>query len=161
MIIFAAVLGVLLVAAGIYFKFFTSWRRLHQAVLGALTLTYGLWLALFTGTVLKVVVPGLGSMVLGSAAGAGVGFLTYLAIGTIGVVTGGMGIAIGAVGMALIGALVGGAGGAGGAALARVPLITPMVWAPVVLVGVYLVLGAILRGRPSAPPASVSPPEPE
>lgn len=161
MIIFAAVLGVLLVAVAIYFKLFTSWRRVHQAVLGTLTLTYGLWLALFTGTVLKVVVPGVGSMVLGSAAGAGVGFLTYLAIGTVGVVTGGVGIAIGAIGMAALGALVGGVGGAGGAALARVPLISPVLWAPVILVGAYLVVGAILRRRPFSSQTAVSRPAPK
>jgi len=43
-----------LVCAGIYLTFFTSWRRAHlQVFLGGLTLTYSLWLAQFTGSVIN------------------------------------------------------------------------------------------------------------
>lgn len=140
--------GALLVTAGLYLKLFAGWRRIHQAILGGLTVFYGMWLALCTGTVLKLAVPGMGAAVLGTAAGAGVGFLTYLAVGIVGVVTGGAGVALGALGMVSIGAAVGGVGGAAGGVLTRVPVVHPAVWAPVVLVGVYLFLGALRRRKP-------------
>lgn len=161
-VIVAVALGVLLVALGLYFRIFAGWRRLHQGILGGLTLFYGMWLALFTGAVLKLVVPGVGSVMLGSAAGVGLGFLTYLAIGVVGVVTGGVGIALGALGMMVIGAVIGGVGGAVGAALVRVPLIGPLFWAPVVLVGVYLLIGAFRKKTPiSASPGAQRIPSPD
>ena len=110
-----------------------------------------MWLALFTGTVFKLVLPGIGAIGLGSVAGAGVGFLTYLAVGVVGVVTGGVGIALGALGMTTIGALLGGVGGAAGGVLVRVPIISPVFWGPVLLVGSYLLVGARRKRNPEAP----------
>lgn len=154
-IIFVAfIVGIVLFALGIYLKLFTSWRRVHRSVLGGITLAYGLWLALFTGTVVKLVIPGVGSVALGAAAGAGVGLLTYLAVGVVGVVTGGAGIALGALGMVSIGALVGATGGAAGGMLVRVPLVSPVFWAPVVLLGAYLVLGTLRKRRFQNPAAT-------
>ena len=147
----AIILGSLLVVLGLYFKLFAGWRRVHQCVLGGLTLAYGMWLALFTGAIFKLVLPGIGSIALGSVAGAGVGFLTYLAVGVVGVVTGGEGIALGALSMTTIGALLGGVGGAAGGVLVRVPIISPFFWVPVLIVGVYLFVGALRKRNPEAP----------
>lgn len=160
-VLVAVALGALLLVVGLYFKVFAGWRRVHQGILGALTLVYGMWLALFTGTVLKLVVPGIGSVVLGSAAGVGVGALTYAAIGVVGVVTGGVGVAIGALGMMCIGAIVGGVGGAAGSALVRVPLISPWFWAPVLLLGVYIFLGSLRRKSHRLKPSTlgITPPD--
>lgn len=146
-LIVAVVLGVLLAGVAAYFRLFAGWRRVHQAILGALTMFYGMWLALCTGTVFKLVLPGIGSVVLGSAAGVGLGFATFLAVGTVGVATGGVGIAVGAIAMMAIGAVFGGVGGAAGVAVARVPLISPIFWAPVVLVGIYLGVGAARKPK--------------
>ena len=151
-LVIAAALGALLLAAAIYFKFVAGWRRAHRAIVGGLTMCYGMWLALCTGTVMKLVVPGIGAMVLGSAGGVGVGFLTFLAVGVVGVATGGIGIALGALGMMSIGAVVGGVGAAAGGAFVIVPLVSPVFWAPIIFVGVYLLVGSHQKRRLSGPP---------
>lgn len=154
-VLLAMGLGVALLGLGVYLRWFTGWSILHQRLLGVLTVTYGMWLALGTGSVLKLVVPGMGSIALGSAAGAGLGFATFLAVGVVGVVTGGVGIAFGALYMTAAGAIFGAVGGAAGMSLARVPLIGPFLWAPVLVVGAYFVLGRskkkLLKSLPTAP----------
>lgn len=49
---------------------------------------------------------------IGSGSGAACGLLTWLVVGTIGVVTGGSGIGLGLLGQALVGGVVGGVAGA-------------------------------------------------
>lgn len=110
-LVIAIIIALALAALAVYLKVFAGWRRAHRAILGGLTMFYGMWLALGTGSVLKLVAPGVGSVVLGSAAGAGLGFVTFLAVGTVGVATGGIGLAIGAAGMTAAGAVFGGVGG--------------------------------------------------
>jgi hypothetical protein len=153
-LVIAIALGFALAAVAVYLKVFAGWRRAHQAILGGLTMFYGMWLALCTGTVWKLVVPGVGSVVLGSASGAGLGFVTFLVVGTVGVATGGIGISFSAAAMVAAGAVFGAVGGAAGASLARVPLVSPLLWLPVLGVGIYLVVGAIRRRRPLPPPAA-------
>lgn len=158
----AAALGFALIALAIYLKLFAGWRQAHQTTLGALTMLYGMWLALGTGTVLKLAVPGIGSIVLGTAAGTAVGFLTYLAIGVVGVATGGVGIAIGKLGMMFMGAAIAGLGAAaGGFGLVRVPLISPAFWAPVIVIGVYMLFGANQRKRLAQQANRVALPSPD
>ena len=140
-----------------------GWRRVHQRLLGILTLSYGLFLASLTGSYTSLVLPGIGGITLGVGVGAAVGFGTWLVIGTVGVVTGGIGIAIGAASMVAIGAVFGGIGGtAGGFGTTTVyyPLVHWVFWAPVVLIGAYFLWGyKIKKLRGSQPP--VTAPEPE
>lgn len=146
--------GAALVGLGVYLRWLTGWSVLHQRILGTLTVSYGMWLALGTGSVLKLVVPGVGA--LGSAAGAGLGFATFLAVGVVGVVTGGVGIAFGALYMTAAGAIFGAVGGAAGISRASAPLISPFLWAPVLVVGAYFLLGLPKKKRLKAaatPPA--------
>lgn len=85
-----------------------SLKRLHRRVVGLGIVPYGVYLSTLTGgTTMRWVLPGIGAIGGGAATGAGIGLLTYLAVGTVGVVTGGVGIALGAAAMALIGGGVG------------------------------------------------------
>ncbi|WP_342133496.1 hypothetical protein [Hydrogenophaga sp. OTU3427] len=123
-------------------------RTMHQRIIGGAIILYGLYLATLTGTVTKLVIPGLGALGGGAAAGAGVGLLTALAIGTVGVVTGGAGFAVGAGYMALIGGglgLTGSLVGGIGLKTLAVPLVTPWFWAPLLVLGLYVFLGASKR----------------
>ncbi|MCZ8092488.1 MAG: hypothetical protein O9331_03285, partial [Acidovorax sp.] len=71
--------------------------------------------------------------------------------GVVGVATGGVGMALGALSMTTIGALLGGVGGAAGGVLVRVPIISPFFWVPVLFVGLYLLVGALRKSNPEAP----------
>lgn len=136
-------------------------RRWHQVLVGFLTLSLGLYLALFTGSVLELVVPGLGSLALGTGAGAGVGLLTWLAIGTVGVATGGVGLAVGAMSLMGGGALLGGIAAFAGGMLVRQPVISPWFWGTLVVLGGYLIYGAGRRSFDAQrQPASLELPPP-
>lgn len=92
--------------------------------------------------------PGIGSIVLGGGAGAAVGFATWLFLGTVGVATGGVGVAIGAGAMALIGAGIGCIGGAvGGFGIQTVtyPLVSPVFWVPIIVLGFYFMRGKRIK----------------
>lgn len=124
--------------------------RWHRRIVGLAIVFYGVYLAALTGSMTKFVLPGLGAIGGGAAAGAGVGLLTALVIGTVGVATGGAGIALGALGMALIGGGVGAAGGVVGGAGFRVityPLVSPWFWGPVVVLGIYLLVGVDIKRK--------------
>jgi hypothetical protein len=108
---------------------------------GLLLTIYGIYLAALTGSSTQFVIPGVGSIGAGAAAGAGVGFLTWALVGTLGVATGGAGFAIGAAGMVLIGTIVGGVGAAsGGVGFETItyPLVSPWFWVPIIIVGLSL-----------------------
>lgn len=142
------------------------WAAFHQRVLAVVTLAFGLYLAMLTGTVTQFVLPGLGAIGLGAAAGSAIGFGTFLVIGVIGVATGGVGLAVGAGAMTLIGAGVGAAGGAAGGFGFRVvsyPLVSWFVWAPILILGIYLFIAAKRKNTALAAPASedVAPLPPE
>lgn len=152
--------GVLIIVFFLWSRFFGGWRVLHQKVVGLLLIAYGAYLATLTGTITQFVIPGVGAIGGGAAAGAGVGFVTWLVVGTVGVVTGGVGIAIGSAAMTLIGGILGAAGAAtGGVGFRSVsyPMITPFFWVPLVLLGIYFILGA--RKRKSAQDQSIANPE--
>ena len=137
--------GILLVLFFIWSRILGGWRVLHQKIIGLLLIAYGAYLATLTGTITKFVIPGLFSVGGGAAAGAGVGFVTWLVIGTVGVATGGVGIAIGATGMTLIGGILGAVGATSGGAgftAVRYPLISPVFWIPLLLLGIYFIVGA-------------------
>ena len=122
-----------------------GWRNVHSRVIGGLVLLYAVYLATLSGTVTQFVVPGVGAIGGGAAAGAGIGLLTYLVIGTVGVATGGTGWAVGAVAMALIGGGFGAAGGAvGGAGFRTVsyPLVSPWFWLPLMGLSIYIFIGS-------------------
>lgn len=136
--------GVLILLIILLAKFLGGWKVLHQRVMGWTVLFYGMWLATLTGTVTKLVLPGLGAVGGGAAAGAGCGLLTYFVIGTVGVVTGGVGLAVGAGVMATIGGVLGAVGGTvGGFGFKTItyPLISPWAWVPICIIGVYFILG--------------------
>jgi hypothetical protein len=125
-----------------------GWRRVHQRLLGWLTLIYGIFLASLTGSYTSLVLPGIGGIALGTGTGAAVGFGAWLVLGTVGVATGGVGLAIGAASMAAIGALFGGIGGtAGGFGIQTVsyPLVHWIFWVPVLIIGIYFLWGYKLK----------------
>jgi hypothetical protein len=77
--------------------------------------------------------------------GAGAGYLTWIAIGTVGVATGGTAIAIGGLGMAAVGGALGATGAASGGFGIRTisyPLVSPIFWVPVVMLGLYILVGS-------------------
>ncbi len=137
-------IGILILVFYIWSRFLGGWRILHQKIVGLLIIAYGAYLATLTGTVTQFVIPGIGSIGGGAVAGAGVGFATWLVVGTVGVATGGVGIAIGAAAMTMIGGILGATGAAtGGAGFTTVtyPLVSPFFWVPFILLGIYFVIG--------------------
>ena len=124
--------------------------RLHQRVIGLGIVSYGIYLSTLVGTMTHFVLPGGIALGGGAAAGAGIGFLTYLAIGTVGIATGGTAIALGALAMSLIGGSVGAVGAAAGTAGFRVltyPLVSPWFWWPVIGMGIYLIVGRDIQKK--------------
>lgn len=125
-----------------------GWNLFHQRLIGGLIICYGIYLSLLSGSYTSLVLPGIGSIVLGGGAGAAVGFATWLFLGTVGVATGGVGVAIGVGAMALIGSVVGGIGGAvGGFGLQTVtyPLVSPFFWVPIIILGIYFMRGKRIK----------------
>lgn len=147
-------IGVTIVVLFLLSGFIGGWKRLHQRTIGLMLAAYGVYLATLTGTITQFVIPGVGAVGGGAAVGAGIGFATWLLVGTVGVATGGVGLAIGAAGMAVIGGLFGAAGAAAGGAGFRTisyPLISPWFWGPVVILGIYLIVGSIKKNNDGSP----------
>lgn len=123
-------------------------RRMHQRIVCMSIVLYGVYLSTLTGTTMRWILPGIGAIGDGTAAGAGIGVLTSLAVGTVKVATGGVGIALGATAMILIGGGVGAVsattGGLGYRAMVY-SLVTPWFWISTIVLGIYLVLGTILK----------------
>ena len=131
------------------------WTVIHRRIVAWTVIFYGLYLATLTGSYTSLALPGIGSIAIGAGTGAAVGFMTWLAIGTVGVATGGVGIAIGAGAMSAIGAIFGGAGGAaGGFGVTTVtyPLVSPFFWGPVIILGVYILRGKRIKMQQMLPP---------
>ena len=130
------------------------WSHLHRKIVGWTVILYGIYLATLTGSYTSLVLPEAGSIAIGAGTGAVTGYVTWLIIGTVGVATGGVGVAVGAGAMAAIGAFFGGAGGAaGGFGLETVtyPLISPIFWVPVILLGIYFLIGAKIKMQQRLP----------
>jgi hypothetical protein len=148
-----AAIGMAILGFAVWAKCRAGWKRIHQQVLGILTLVYGIFLALLPGSYTSLVLPGLGGITLGAGAGAAVGLGTWLVLGTIGVATGGVGLAIGAASMTAIGALFGGIGSTAGGFEIHVvsyPLVHWIFWVPLLVIGAYFIWGhklKKLRGR--------------
>lgn len=150
MIQVSIVLGVVIFCIALWAKFRTDWQEAHRRFVGALVIFYACLLASLTGSYTALVVPGLGKIALGTAAGAGLGFGVWVVLGTVGVATGGLGVAIGALGMSAIGAIFGGVGGAaGGFGLRQVTysLVSPVFWLPLLAIGIYFVAGRRIKSR--------------
>lgn len=142
---FPITIGIIIVLLFAWSRFLGGWRIMHQKIIGLFLIAYGAYLATLTGTITQFVIPGVGAIGGGAAVGAGIGFVSWLVIGTVGVATGGVGVAVGATAMTLIGGVLGAAGAAsGGAGFQTVsyPLISPFFWAPLVLLGIYFILGS-------------------
>lgn len=158
----AILIGMALVIAAISIRLLLrqQWRMAHQRVIGAVVLAYGTYLAMLTGTVTEFVVPGIGAIGAGAVAGSLIGLGTFAVLGVVGIATGGTAFAAGAGLMALAGAGVGATGGAVGGLGFRtviVPLISPIFWLPVMMLGIYLLIGFRLRRRnAAAPPQATS-----
>lgn len=134
------------------------WVAFHQRLVALSVFAFGMYLATLTGTVTQLVVPGIGAVGIGAAAGGAIGLVTSMVVGVVGVATGGVGLAIDAGAMALIGAGVGAAGGAAsgfGFQVISYPLVSPFVWVPLMVLAVYLFV-AVKRGR-EEPQVSPSP----
>ena len=106
-------IGVVVFGIALWAKFHTEWSRAYQKFVGVLILVYGCYLALLTGSYTTFTIPGIGSIAVGSGVGAVTGLAAWVVLGTVGVATGGTAIAVGAIGMAAIGALFGVAGSEG------------------------------------------------
>ena len=120
-----------------------NWTIAHKRAMGLIIFSFGVYLATLTGTTNQSLMSALGAIGSGAAAGAGAGVVTYLVLGTVGVATGGAGIALGLLAMSLIGASVGTVGASAASMFSRFfsyPLISPWVWAPVLILGVYILL---------------------
>ncbi|MGJ7521403.1 hypothetical protein ACSFA0_13010 [Variovorax sp. LT1P1] len=153
------IVGTVIVAGALVCKLAVGarWSAFHQRVVAVATFAFGVYLATLTGTATQFVLPGFGAIGLGAAAGSAIGFGTFLMIGVVGVATGGVGLAIGAGAMTLIGAGVGAAGGAAGGFGFRVisyPLVSWWIWAPLLMLGVYLFVAAKRKKREVLPPAA-------
>lgn len=148
----ALAIGAVLLCTGMVMKFRGYWAPTQRKMLGWLIVIYGIYLATLTGTYTALVVPGLGKIAIGAGAGAAVGFVTWLVIGTVGFATGGAGVALGALAMTAIGAFFGSVGsGSGGFGLQTVtyPLFHWAFWVPIVIIGLYLAAGHRLKRRQS------------
>lgn len=147
--IFGAAISIITFASWAYFR--GEWKEIHQRIIGAAVVVYGLYLAALTGSYTSLVLPGIGSIALGATSGAAAGFATWVVLGTVGVATGGMGIAVGALAMTTIGATFGTVGGAAsGFGLQRIsyPLVSPFFWVPLVILGCYFLWGKKKRKMP-------------
>ena len=88
--------------------------------------------------------PGVGSIAVGASLGAFFIFLTFVAIGTIGVATGGTAFALGGLAFSGLGGLFGAIGSStGGIGFHYVsyPLVHPVLWGSIILLGGYIVVG--------------------
>ena len=140
-----------------YFK--GGWKIIHQRIVGGMVILYGMYLATLTGSYTALVLPGIGKIAIGFGSGAAVGFFSWLALGTIGVATGGTGFAVGAGLMTLVGGifgLIGGASGGFGLQTVTYPLVSPIFWGPIIILGIYLFRGRKLKKLqfPALPPSS-------
>ncbi len=119
-------------------------RKLIRKLFGCILLLGGMYLALLTGSTSSLILPGLGKIALGAGGGAVVGLGTSLLLGTLGVATGGVGVAVGLWGMTIIGGLLGGVGGTTsgfGFQTVTHPLVHWIYWLPLVLLGIYFLFG--------------------
>jgi hypothetical protein len=119
-------------------------NTIHKKLIGSLAVLIGLYFSTLTGSFLAFTVPGVGSIALGASMGAFVGFITFVAIGTIGVATGGTAFALGGLAFTGLGGLFGAIGSsAGGIGFHYVsyPLVHPVLWGSIILLGGYLVVG--------------------
>jgi hypothetical protein len=136
--------AVLILGFSLWSFFKGGWKILHQKIIGISIFAYGCYLATLTGSATVLVLPGVGAIGGGALVGAGAGWLTWAIIGTVGVATGGAGIALGSLGMALIGLTFGAVGGAvGGFGLKTTsyPLVNPIFWVPLLILGIYFCVG--------------------
>lgn len=98
------------VACVLVFLVLRTIKRNYQLIFSLIFFSGGILMAIMIGTKTVLVMPGIGGIGVGGAAGALVGYMTYLLIGTVGVVTGGIGLALGALGMSFIGFILGSIG---------------------------------------------------
>lgn len=148
MIYVGVIVGIVALAFWILARKRGGGSLLHRRIVGSLVVLYGIYLATLTGSYTSVVLPGFGSIVIGAGTGAAIGLGTWVVVGTVGVVTGGVGVAVGAGAMVLIGAVFGSAGGAAsGVGIHNVsyPLVSPLFWVPVIVIGIYFFRGTILK----------------
>lgn len=140
--------GIFLFILAIWAKWGGRWESLYQKIISLLIIFYGLFLANLTGSYTAIVLPVGIEIVVGAGSGAALGYITFLVLGTIGVVTGGIGFAIGAGLMITIGAIFGGAGAAGagfGVKTITYALVSPWFWVPILVLGIYYWRGAKVK----------------
>lgn len=125
-------------------------NTIHKKLIGSLAVFIGLYFSTLTGSYLAFTMPGVGSIAVGASVGAIFGFLTFVAIGTIGVATGGTAFALGGLAFSGLGGLFGAIGSsAGGVGFHYVsyPLVHPVLWGSIILLGGYLVVGIKKKKR--------------
>ena len=121
--------------------------RWHQRIVGLGIVFFGIYLATLTETKTHWLPNVLGNTGGGAAKGAGVGFLTYLVVGTVGVVTGGVGVALGASAMALIGGTVGAVAGLKLFNTTEHSMVSPWFSGLVIVLGIYLLIGIDIKRK--------------
>ena len=144
------VFGILILGFWLWSYIWGGFRIFHQRIVGLSLLCYGWYLSTLTGSYTALVLPGIGAIGGGALAGGGVGFFTWVIIGTVGVATGGTGIALGALAMSCIGAALGATGAAtGGFGIKTInyPLVSPIFWVPLLVLGVYFLIGSLKKKR--------------
>lgn len=114
-------------------------KRQIQIVVAYGMAAIGLVGAVMIGTTTELVLPGIGGIAIGAAGGAFAGYLISAAVGTLGVVTGGMGFAVGAGMMSVLGAALAAVGATAGGIGLRVTQ-TWIIAMPVLIVGLWMIL---------------------
>ena len=80
-IIVSVIISIFIVGYGIHRIKHFGWRALSDKFFGILILLYGIYFALFIGSSVSLVLPGIGSIAFGAAAGGALGWLIYAIIG--------------------------------------------------------------------------------
>ncbi|MHD0644816.1 hypothetical protein ACYPKM_04265 [Pseudomonas aeruginosa] len=114
-------------------------KRQIQLVIAFALMAVGVTAAVMIGTTTELVLPGIGGIAIGAVAGGLVGYLTSAVVGTLGVVTGGIGFALGSLAMAGICALLGAVGASAGGFGIRVTQ-TWVIALPVIIVGAWMIV---------------------
>ncbi|WP_304305373.1 hypothetical protein [Pseudacidovorax intermedius] len=123
------------------------WDRASARKMGFLWMCLGLFVPWFFGSVLKVTLPGGLSFALGGAIGAASGWVLFLFLGTLGLVGGGIAIAVTGWVFAGVGATFGVLGALGGFSIARVWVVSPLFWIPMIAFGWLLVAYSLSKPK--------------
>lgn len=121
-------------ACWVIWRYSRPFAQATKKLIAAILLFTGLAMAMAIGTATHLVLPGIGSIGVSAASGALVGCLTWLAVGTLGVVPIGLAIGLGsmvsaATGLSVLGGITGGIG----LKTVLVPYVPAVIWIPLLV----------------------------